>query len=220
MDMIEEEEEDDDDDDDDPSADPWPLALPARRSESRQADAQGKVVQLDAYRQQVPQRIAALVALQQLMAQGMNVMPGRANGGLAWLLQTLKSIDSSGLFGKQAGQLLPGNLTGQMATFESQYVGESKQAGAQFTKRTGNEPTMPGIYGPLIKAVAFGGAATATALGVRKGLSVLSGPRFSGLSPGARGGGGGGKIFRAPTFRPGFQRRMRGFQFSGNPPTD
>lgn len=226
VDIIEDPQEEDDDDHRD-----RPTFLPSGRNKPQDRSGQhlSNIAAMSALMDEIEafmgkrgaQRVPVLVGLEQLARQGMGAIPSVANGGMAWLLAQLSGMLRGGLFGEQPGPRSGDPLIGPLQTFEGQYALESTQAATRFSKSDVQGGTfLDGFLGNAIKAVAFGGAAGATA-------AALKGPFMSGMratgaigSTPARGGGGGGLHFPAPTFRPGFQRRKMQFQFVGNPPTD
>lgn len=164
-------------------------------------------------------RVASMVSLEQLALQGMKGIPSFDNGGLQWAMTLLNSPLIRQFFQQQ--QPLPSRgisapLELGLSRFEEQLSTGQRQASKQFEEA--NLPNfLDGFLGNILRAVAAAGAtgATAVALSRAMGNPNTGSGRFSPGSTRVSAGAGGLRVFRAPTFRPGFQRRKSGSQFDG-----
>ncbi len=155
-----------------------------------------------------------VAALSQLQRQGMVGVPTLANGGLAWAMQILSRPEIVRLLEPLHSGQPVSTLDRTLGTVEEQYA----QGLAQDSTRS--SPKGIGLtrwIAALIEAVAFAGAIGAAAAAGRG--QRPSAPRRGSMT----GRGAGGLTFQAPTFRPGFQKRLDdapGFSFQGGTPTD
>jgi len=159
-------------------------------------------------------RIATMVSLESLLAQGMKPLPNVANGGLQWLMTVLSSQRMKAPFieGQRRSPLISTERTQRLTDYEEAYAQESLRASKRFrgSKAADNGPNFfDSLIGNLVRAVALVGGTAATAYGINLARQAQTGGRFAPSRAGGTGRGAGGLTFQAPTFRPGIGPRRR-----------
>ena len=186
-------------------------------------------------------RVATMVSLQRLLAEGMVGIPTFHNGGISWMMDFLGNPLISAPLRPQGRKQQSPTLRGvPTPTHERRYASQLTQDSKPYISGPSLSDArhpLDGFVGNLIRAVALTGGLAATAYGVSlaKGLPTR-GSRFAGSTPvptpartgggtfsGGRAapGGGGGKVFNQwsnPIFRPGgpSRRQRRRQQRSGS----
>ncbi len=142
----------------------------------------------------------ASVAFNQLRQQGMIGVPSFQNGGMQWMLELLSSPRIASLFLglRERPQGLVSGVIPQ--GFEQRYAQVLKR---QVEHKGNVGPRLSQFVQDLVRAVAFAGLTGAAVFGTSKAVQ--------GVRTSVGSGGGGMRVFQAPTFRPGLLRRKPGF---------
>ncbi len=163
-------------------------------------------------------RVAAMVAFEQLIRNGMVGVPSLANGGIPALVNILANPGLQGLFGE--GDLAMQGGSPEMAAFETDFATKTAVRAEELGPLSEGKGFLDGMVGDLVRAVAFGGSAMAAGAGLSAATKPPSGSGVGKHLPRSFGGGGIGFTFKQPTFRPVGARRQKPFSFSGSPPTE
>lgn len=150
-------------------------------------------------------RVASAISFENLVREGMRGIPDFQNGGALWMVKFLFLPEVRQLFATPERKQSEFTSQGSRTTFEEQFAQEQLRRSQQLGSPVkGTQVPLDGFIAQLMRAVAFAGATAAGA-----GVAAKVAGRFSApQSP--RGGGGGGKLFQAPTFRPGgYSRKKR-----------